>query len=224
MNDRLPQVTRELEQTRGELASAQRHAEDARLHAARESDDPLAGRLADAIVSLDESRSLGDVLERLTPCAVQSVDRAALLMVNGDRLREWRTIGFGERTPGQTIDLRIDDAGLVGAAAREGRAVTRIVGEDAVLPAFAASDSGARDAIALPITVAGAVVAVLYADGTHADAGRVKDSLAALEIVARHAGRVLEALTVRQAVGLLPLRPMARASHAPGRPRSGSVQ
>jgi hypothetical protein len=75
----------------------------------------------------------------------------------------------------------------------------------------------------LPVTVAGAVVAVLYADSA-ADAARSGSAAADLEVLARHAGRVLEAITIQQAAGLRAVAPVARPSH-PGKaqPVSGGL-
>jgi hypothetical protein len=81
------------------------------------------------------------------------------------------------------------------------------------LPPFA-GNAGDRHAMALPVRVGGEVVAVLYAD-----APRVNEPPsdarwpAILEVLARHASRVLEAMTVQQAAGLSLPRPMARGSH-----------
>jgi hypothetical protein len=62
--------------------------------------------------------------------------------------------------------------------------------------------------VALPITVGGRVVAVLYADEPPADVLSAASRWpATLEVLARHASRALEAMTVQQATGLsLPRR------------------
>jgi hypothetical protein len=97
--------------------------------------------------------------------------------------------------------------GLLGEVACSGSARERAGGAGPALPAFADGE-GARHAIGLPVVVGGAVVAVLYADaeiGNGAPAGW-PDRLGA---VTRHASRVLEALTLHQAV--------ARRAKRPGR-------
>ena len=53
------------------------------------------------------------------------------------------------------------------------------------------------------MSVGGSVVAVLYADGPAADKSEEPYWPAFLDVLARHAGRVLEAITVRQAAGLM---------------------
>ncbi len=181
-----------------------------------------AARFADAIRSLDEARALGDVLETLAECAAREVDRAAVLLVKGDRLTGWRLAGFGPSAPAaKSIDLSLDEAGLPGAVVRTGIVVSRPVVEPGpsqarqpALPPFA-QDAGARHALALPVTVGGVVVAVLYGDAPRLD--RPSDSSrwpAMLDVLARHASRVLEAMTVQQASGLSLPRPVARGTHA----------
>jgi hypothetical protein len=180
-----------------------------------------AARFADAIRSLDEARTLGDVLETLAECAGREVDRSAVLLVKGERLQGWRLAGFGAAAPtARSIDVSFDEAGLPGAVVRTGISVSRPAvepGQSAerqpALPPFA-HDAGARHAIALPVTVGGAVVAVLYGDAPRLD--RPSDSSrwpAMLDVLARHASRVLEAMTVQQAAGLSLPRPVARGTH-----------
>jgi hypothetical protein len=68
--------------------------------------------------------------------------------------------------------------------------------------------------MALPVRVGGEVVAVLYADAPRLDASSSDARWPpVLEVLVRHASRVLEAMTVQQAVGLSLPRPMARSSH-----------
>jgi hypothetical protein len=57
--------------------------------------------------------------------------------------------------------------------------------------------------MALPVRVGGEVVAVLYADAARPDAPSPDARWpAVLEVLVRHASRVLEAMTVQQAAGL----------------------
>ena len=108
-----------------------------------------------------------------------------------------------------------------GAVVRTGVAVSRPAVEPGpsqarqpALPPFA-HDAGARHALALPIMVGGTVVAVLYGDAPRLD--RPSDSSrwpAVLDVLARHASRVLEAMTVQQAAGLSLPRPATRSTHA----------
>ena len=180
-----------------------------------------AARFADAVRALDEAHALGDVLETLAECAGREVDRAAVLVVKGDRLNGWRLSGFGPAVASaRTINLSLDEAGLPGAVVRTGVAVSRPAVEPGpseerqpALPPFA-QDAGARHALALPVTVGGSVIAVLYADAPRLDTPSASSRWPALlDVLARHASRVLEAMTVQQAAGLSLPRPVARGSH-----------
>lgn len=181
-----------------------------------------AARFADAVRALDETHALGDVLETLAECAGREVDRAAVLVVKGERLNGWRLAGFGASAPAaRSIDLSLDDAGLPGAVVRTGVAVSRPAVEPGpsqarqpALPPFA-QDAGTRHAIALPVTVGGSVIAVLYADAPRLDTPSASSRWPALlDVLVRHASRVLEAMTVQQASGLSLPRFVARGSHA----------
>ncbi len=177
--------------------------------------------LVDAVRALDEAQSLGDLLDALAECAGRKVERAAVLVVRGDHLRGWRLSGFAYEGSARSIDLDLDAAGLAGTVVRTGVSVSRPIVEprhekgsrQPALPGFA-QDAGARHALALPIIVVGHVVAVLYAD-----APRLENRSAAsrwpavLEVLARHASRALEAITVQQATGLSLPRPVPRAPH-----------
>jgi hypothetical protein len=181
--------------TREEVESARTAAEAAALAGAM--------RLVESVRALDEARTLGELLDYLAQCASREVERAALFVVKGERLQGWRLAGFGsEAPPARTIDVAMGEV---------------------TPPAFART-AESRDYATLPLEVGGAVVAVLYADMT---AGRsdIRRWRAVLEVLTRHAGRALEALTVSQASGLMLPRPMARASHSPpGQAEAGPIQ
>ena len=121
-----------------------------------------AARFADAIRNLDEARGLSEVLERLVQSAGFEVDRAAMLLVKGDRLTGWRLAGFAPDGPSaKSIDLSIGDAGLAGAVLESHVPVSRLsdAADAPALPPFAA-DAGGGHAMALPVRVGGEVVAV----------------------------------------------------------------
>ena len=189
---------------------------------AHQADLAHAVRLVDAVRTLDDARSLGEALDALAECAGREVERAAVLVVNNGRLRGWRMAGFPEAGPPKNLELDLDAAGLAGAVVRTGVTVSRpTVGpgdehhtRQPALPPFA-QDAGTRHAMALPIVVGGEVVAVLYADAARLDTPSAASRWPALlEILARHASRALEAMTVERATGLGLPRPVARASHA----------
>jgi hypothetical protein len=180
-----------------------------------------ATRLGDAVRTIDEAGGLSEVLERLVQCAADEVDRAAMLIVKGNRLTGWRLAGFSpDAPPAKSIDLGVEEAGLPGVVVESGTAWSRPAGatDGPSLPPFAA-DTGERHAMAFPVLVGGEVVAVLYADVEENRGILSSDARwpAILEVLIRHASRVLEAMTVQQAAGLPRQRPAARAfSAAPG--------
>jgi hypothetical protein len=182
-----------------------------------------AARLADAIRTLDGARTLVESLDCLAQSAGQEVDRAAVLLLKGQRLHGWRFVGFAPSIPSaKSIEFQLEAAGIAGDAARNSHVVTNR-GASEQLPPFA-RDAGSRHAFAAPVIVGGAVVAVLYADAS-ADTAASSTWTAVLEVLSRHVSRALESIIVRQATGLSLPRPMARASHpdAVG-PESGRLQ
>jgi hypothetical protein len=167
-----------------------------------------AARLSDAIRALDEAQSLGGVLEVLADCGRREVDRIAVLVVTNGRLRGYRWWGFSGTAPASSVDLSLTQAGLAGAIVQTGTmalcpaaATTTSNPHLAALPPFA-QDAGVRDAAALPIVLGGTVAAVVYADAPASDAGALHRWSAALDLLTRHASRVLEAMTIRHITGL----------------------
>ena len=175
-----------------------------------------AARLVESIRSLDEAESLGHALLRLGEGARREADRVAVLVVKNRRLQGWAFLGFGGAVaaPGE-VTLDPDDRGLLGEVSRTGAPASSHAGEFAgrtalALPSFAGSGAG-RHALALPVLVGGTVVAVLYADATRSDLPSAESGWPAmLEVLVRHASRVLEAMMVAQASGVSIPRPVAR--------------
>jgi hypothetical protein len=235
----LERATAEVEKTRIEAANARAQAEQTRAEVDRVRDEAhqlradvqradgrlaaakdASNRLREAIGTLDQAVNLSEVLERLVEAAGREADRVALLLIKGERMTAWRFSGFpvAVSTP-RAIELRTADAGLIGRAAHSGAmaAVEANGDSTAELPPFAA-DAGHRTAAAVPVRVGGSVVAVLYADAPAADDPSSESRWPAiLEVLVRHAGSVLEAITVRQAAGL-PLPAAAVRGSQPASP------
>ena len=175
MADRLSAITRELDDSRREVAARRQDLDSARSASAASLADLVRG-----IHAVDDAESLTDVLQRLIDAAQPHAHGASVLIVRDDGLREWGSTGrtgAGER-----------GAAVATSAANERRRVESEL------------------AIAFPVNVGGEVVAVLYAevgDALSPQRGIAKDALDALT---RHAGRVLETITVQQAAGLRPVR------------------
>jgi hypothetical protein len=178
-------------------AAAFRETEAARARAV----EALVGgarRMLDGVKALDEATSLSEVLDALTAAAAAESGRAAMLVVKGDRLLGWRTTGFGELdAQPRAIESSAGDADALARAVATGKPVVTGSGPASNAPAFVPADGG-RDGIAVPLMVGGRAVAVVYADSPDGPIEPVP-SQAAIEVLVRHAGRCLEALTVQRA-------------------------
>ena len=175
----------------------------AALAAAPEPEEVL-GRVVDGLRRLDRASSLTDLLNALAEVAGGAAQRAGVVIVEGDRIRGWRFVGF-EPTPtsARQVDLALVDAGIVGEAAQSAASRSLVAGTEAAeggaVPAFMTLPSGAH-AVAVPVMVDGAVSAIVYGDdGGGEPAAGWRESI---EILARHAGRCLEGLTAARMVGL----------------------
>jgi hypothetical protein len=165
----------------------------------REIEMSCASRLLESIRGLDGATSLSEVLDALALAAAKEAARAAVVVLRGDKIQGWRMSGFGPRDKQpKSIDLALADSGVIGLAIGAGRAVnTRDSQTAAVGPGFETLPSD-RMGLAVPVVVGGRVVAVVYADAVSIDGGvrHVPSSWPELiEVLARHAGRCLEALT-----------------------------
>jgi hypothetical protein len=135
----------------------------------------------------------------------------ALFLASGAPLRSWRCSGF-ESTGSQStaIELTLEQSGIVGEAIRSGVAVVSS-GRASDAPSFAPS-TREGSAMALPLSMAGQAVAVLYVD-----AGNGGPLTAArrtsLELITRYAARALEVITAFRAAQSL-VDPSAHATRS----------
>jgi len=171
----------------------------------RRADLACATRLLEITRGLDHAASLTEILDGLADYAHAEVGRAALFLVQGARLHGWRILGF-ENVPedGHGVELDVGAAEVIARAVHTGEpAATSVLAAHAEqpgagdnLPLFLALTAG-RAGLAMPVHVGHQVVAVLYTDE---GGGEPKCTPSAwpeiIEVVARHAGRCLEALTV----------------------------
>jgi hypothetical protein len=173
--------------------SAAAQARETARTAPKPPDLAASERLVDAIRAIDRARSLSELLDTVVNCAGREAARAAIFLVRGAEFRSWRGAGFGPAMdPPGAIVVAIPPAGIIGDAARSGAPAAS--GNGLSAPPFAALGAD-RPALALPIVVGGAVVAVLYADQGGAGESAREPWSAALEVIARHAARSLEAVT-----------------------------
>lgn len=168
----------------------------------REVEMSCVSRLLESIRGLDGAASLSEVLDALALAAAREAARAAVVVLRGDRISGWRMSGFGPRdTQPKSIDLMLSESGVIGLAIGSARAVTTRDSQSAAIgPGFETLPSD-RMGLAVPVIVGGRVVAVVYADAVAIDGHHrhVPSSWPELiEVLARHAGRCLEALTTQK--------------------------
>jgi hypothetical protein len=191
------------------LADAQARAADdlkAAVAGARvkEREIEMAGvtRLLESVRGLDGATTLSEVLDALALAAGREAARAAVVVLRGERINGWRLSGFGPRdAQPKLIDIPLSDSGVIGLAIGAARAVTTRDSQTAAVgPGFERIPPD-RMGLAVPVVVGGRVVAVVYADAVTLDGHErpVPSSWPELiEVLARHAGRCLEALTVQK--------------------------
>jgi hypothetical protein len=197
----------EVEALRRDLDRVRRDFDDVRRTSAAEAEELLVTQLAAASASAEQR--LTDTVERMRAAGSDALDALALRVANG--------IG--------AIDEALSLSGVL-AALREwaARDVNRaeLVVADASRPADVPFEAASGMVVkAFPIRVGGSIVATLYAEGpafaraTAGEATPLKTPpqwFLVLDVLARHAGRVLEAMTLQQALGLPLAHPVARTS------------
>jgi hypothetical protein len=162
-----------------------------------------AERLVGAVRALDRAASLSEALDVLAATAGAEAGRAAVLVVRGALLRGWAHSGFALGASDiRSIELPVAEAGLLTDAveAAERRSTSDPDGRAAApVPQPFTPTSLDGIGLAVPITVDGHIVAVLYADDGDHQAREVPSAWPAhVELLARHASRCLEALTARE--------------------------
>jgi hypothetical protein len=228
--DAADQARQLAEEARQQAGEARQEAEQRQLateqslllaHAAdRHEELACSDRTLAAFRKLDEARSLTQVLRILADQAESEIGRVALLLVIGSRLRGWEWRGV----PGTdaALDVPVDPETVFGQAIASGLPVSTSdapLGSDGDALAARLAIPPDRVGLAVPISVGGRVVAILYADDAGDRTPVVPSTWPELaEILARHAGRCLEALTVSHASALAGRRQDDRVSAAPRRP------
>ena len=161
------------------------------------------------IDELKDQRTQSDVLSALLRNAAQFADRAVLFVIKGDHAIAWRMSEAKDPGNLQTVaGVAVPLAGLtlVSQAARSHSAETAsgTRSEDRILVEQLRGD--AQQLAALPLTVRGKVVAVLYLDSAwpHQDAIRLN----ALEVLTQVAGMAVELASPRAT------RPAQASTHA----------
>jgi hypothetical protein len=175
--------------------------------------DAAIGHLAEAVRTIDRAYSLTEILDTLVSCAGREAARAGLFLVRGGSFHGSRFSGFDPGVDGSpAFEIDAEEGGILTAALR-GDGQTGGSAASGPAPSFAELPSGS-EAVAVPVAMNGEVVAVLYADEGGANRRLPADTI---ELLARHSGRCLEALTAFRAARTVLDRPAA-ASAAPQSP------
>lgn len=154
-------------------------------------------RVLAAIREIDGAGTLSQVLDSLITHAAAAAGRAALFLINGDRLKSWKASGIPE-IDAQTVESSIGAKDLLARAIQAGQATTSSPALPA--PPFARLPAD-RAGLAVPLMIAGRAVAVLYVDsgvGTP-PAG----SAEAVEVLVRHASAAAGLRTAMRTLDVL---------------------
>jgi hypothetical protein len=181
---------------------AERQQAEADAQASRATATVDASPLLSAIQSIQHASSLSEALAALAVGAAAHAPRVALFIVNGSHLDEWSVAGIAPISSG-SIDVSSGDASLLATALRQAApAMSSANDPDHQPPSFASLSPGRR-AAAIPLTIGGQAVAVLYADEGNGTAGSSGAWETAVELLARHAAACLAELTAVRALQLL---------------------
>jgi hypothetical protein len=202
--DRFAREKTEAERNAEDRMAAEVEAAEARVALRLRAADVAAGeRLVASLRAIDESQSLSDVLDALANAALVEAPRVAIFMTTETQCTSWRAQGFEpDFSTAEPLQLSSDVAGIVTEAMQGRRTLSAGGASEWPAPGFAHLPVD-RLAVAVPLVVNDEVVVVLYADeGRSGDVERASWPTA-IEILARHASRALEAITAQRLVQTL---------------------
>jgi hypothetical protein len=168
----------------------------------REQELACSERTLAAFRQLDDAPSLTGVLRILADEAATEIGRVAVLLVVDSRLRGWEVRGLPS-ADAAAIDAPVVAGTVFGRAIATGLPASTsdapLGSEDDPLAALLSAPPG-RAGLAVPVTVGGRVVAILYGDDAGDRSPVVPSNWPEVaEILARHAGHCLELLTISHA-------------------------
>ena len=147
---------------------------------------------------IDNARTLSQALESLLNYAGAIAGRAALFLINGDRLKSWKTAGIPD-IDAQTVESSIGGKDLLARAIQTGQATPS--GPSLPAPPFARLPAE-RTGLAVPVMIGGRAVAVLYADSGPSNPPP-SGSSDSVECLARHASAVVALRTAMRTLDVL---------------------
>jgi hypothetical protein len=184
----------------GEIAAARASAAAAPRSAASAPSGMNASafeRASAGIRELDGTRTLTQALDTLIAHAAPIAGRAALFLIEGDRLKAWKAAGIAD-TDVRAVDASIGGRDLLSRATQTGSPVR--TSAELPPPPFARLGPNGTGA-ALPIMIGGRAVAVLYADGGAEPLSG--GAFETLEVLARHASTVVALRTAMRTLDVL---------------------
>jgi hypothetical protein len=176
-----------------------------------------------AISEINEQKSQAEILKTLVNRAASFAPRVAFFVIKGDQANGWRGRGF-EGTVGdqaiQQISLALSSDTVIGSAAQ---ALTTWSGgpgshNDEHLLLSRLGEEPPQRIVAIPLTVRGRAVAVLYADSAALDSESI--NLEALETLVSVSGMAVELLSVSRTATK---RSVAEEATAEAEPQSAYV-
>lgn len=156
-------------------------------------------RVATGIRTLDTTNTLGGSLDALVASAGAIAGRAALFLINGDRLKAWKSVSIPDIDV-QTVESSIGGRDLLARAIQAGHATAS--GPALPAPPFARLPPE-RPGLAVPLMITGRAVAVLYVDGAAEGSSTSADWSGAVDLLVRHTSALLALRTAMRTFDML---------------------
>ena len=167
-------------------------------------------RLLAGVQEIDGATTLSQALASLLKHSALNAGRAAIFLINGDRLKAWKASLIPE-VDVQTVESSIGGRDLLARAIQTGQAMSS--GPALPAPPFARLPAG-RPGLAVPLMISGRAVAVLYADsGTNPPPPGVAEII---EGLVRHASAIVALRTAMRNLELVSGAPANGSSPANG--------
>ena len=169
----------------------------------------MIAKLVGALRLQDDATTLRAILDALARGASGEAARVAVLLVDGDTLHSFAD--FGYLAGARPNDTALDSYSALAGVIRDRQRLLLSAPAGARMPEvppFMRAMSG-NSGMVVPVNVAGAVVAVLYAEGPERVAGQTATSvwIEHVEVLVRHASSRLENITSRRTVAVLTSAP-----------------
>jgi hypothetical protein len=138
-------------------------------------------------------------LDALVAGAATIVGRAALFIIDGDRLKPWKSDGFPD-VDVRSVESSISGGDLLARAIQAARPTAS--DPELPAPAFARLPPG-HASVAVPLMIAGRAVAVLYVDGGEDATSTSGEWQGAVDLLARHTSALLALRTAMRTFDMI---------------------